>query len=105
MFVGVASMLLVLREWAGEADTSEKDVAGECGSRLGDDDFQPKKEPSLRPGDLDLLCGDDEAKDSVDSSVNDLGMPSSCTVMAGAWMGTLMVEERPLRRGEAGTDV
>ena len=94
----------MLREWAGEADTSEKDVAGDCASRLGEDDFQPKKEPSLRPGDLDLLLGEDEANDSVDSSVNDLGMPSSCTVMAGAWTGTLMVEERPLR-GEAGTDV
>jgi len=94
----------VLREWAGDAETSEKDVAGECASRLGEDDFQPKKEPSLRPGDFDRLGDDDEANDSVDSSVNDLGMPSSCTVMAGAWMGTLMVEERPLSE-EAGTDV
>lgn len=62
---------------------SEKDVAGECVPRFGDDDFQPKKEPSLAPGDLDLLGDDDDTNDSVDSSVNDLGIPSSCTVIAG----------------------
>ena len=71
---------------------------------MGEDDFQPKKEPSLLAGDLDLLGDDDDLNDSVECSVKDLWMHSCCTVMAGVWTGTLMVDERPLYE-EAGTDV